>query len=123
MSDEDSNQDKELVFNTIEEVVVFSTQVSDQVSDQVKNLIHNEFGAKALSILKYVTTPKSSVDIFNHLGISNHTKNKQKHLDPIINCHWVAYVNPDNHKDKNQKYTITKAGSVVLKLLRGKNSE
>jgi len=125
VSDEDSNQDKELVFNTIEEVIVFSTQlsnqVSDQVSDQVKNLVHNEFGAKALSILKYVTTPKSSIDIFNHLGISNHTKNKQKHLDPIINCHWVAYVNPDNPKDRNQKYTITKAGSIVLKLLRGNN--
>lgn len=120
---------KELFFKSIEDLISYSKQESNyesnyesnQVSDQVKQLIDSELSNKAISILDYVDkSPKSGIEIFEHIGLNYQTKNRRKHLETIINCGWITYTNPDNLKDRNQKYKITKAGELILQLL-GKN--
>ncbi len=49
--------------------------------------------------------------------VSNHTKNKKRHLDPLLDLGWISYTNPDNPRDRNQKYKITKTGKRILALL------
>jgi ATP-dependent DNA helicase RecG len=124
VNDQESNQEKALTMNALAQLldnydVVKGNQVSNQVSVQVKSSINIEFGSKAISVLRYINgVPKSSVDILQHLKLSNHTANKNKYIDPLFNIGWIKYTIPENPKNRNQKYTLTETGCKVLKLLQ-----
>jgi ATP-dependent DNA helicase RecG len=61
--------------------------------------------------------PLSKREILEMLKLSNHTKNKERHIDPLMNCGWVAYTIPENPKDMNQRYKLTEAGRKLLELI------
>jgi ATP-dependent DNA helicase RecG len=52
------------------------------------------------------------------LGLSKHTTNKKKHIDPLLDLSWIAYTMPENPKHRNQKYTLSNAGKKLSKLLK-----
>jgi ATP-dependent DNA helicase RecG len=123
-----SDHDKVLLINSLEDInnllnllsVQVSVQVSDQVSDQVKNLISEKFGDKAELILSYLSnSPRKSKDILvDLLGLSIHSKNKQRYIDPLLNQDWVELTIKENPKDKNQKYQLTEKGRLLVKILK-----
>lgn len=41
------------------------------------------------------------------LGISNQSKNRQSHIVPLIELGLLQMTNPENPKDRNQKYIAT----------------
>jgi ATP-dependent DNA helicase RecG len=100
-----------------------SNQVSDQVSDQVKSLISGEFGDRAEQILFYLSEmPRKSRDILKVLlGLSAHTKNRQRYLDPLLKQNWVELTIKENPNDRNQKYQLTNRGRLLVKLLQQAN--
>jgi ATP-dependent DNA helicase RecG len=59
----------------------------------------------------------SSAELLANIGLTKQSKNKKKHFDPLIEIGWIEYTIPDNPKDRNQKYRITKSGIKLLKLL------
>lgn len=99
-----------------------SDQVGDQVSDQVKAIIKKEVSPFAENILRFVEKGEvNRVSILANCGLSNHTDNKKRHIDPLLHLGWVNFTNPDNPRAHNQKYKITPPGKQVLLLLDNKN--
>ncbi|WP_456377866.1 RNA-binding domain-containing protein [Lutibacter sp.] len=125
-SDQAANQVKVNIFSTLDDIIAFtngatnqvSDQVSDLVSDQVKSIVVKEFGDKILQVLEFVeVNDRSRVEILAHIGLTNHTKNKQKYIDPLLNIGWLALTIPENPKDRNQKYKLTNSGKLLFQLI------
>lgn len=97
-----------------------SDQVSDQATNQVKSLISYKFGVKAEHILIYLfEMPRKSKEILESLlGLSFHTKNKQRYIDPLLNQDWIELTVKENPRDMNQKYQLTEKGRLLVKILK-----
>ena len=90
-----------------------SNQQSDYVSDQESDQESDEVTVNERKILAYCKVPKSSAEILSRLGLSNHTTNYRRHIDPLLKKHWLKMTNPDNPKHRNQKYFTTELGEKI----------
>ncbi|TVQ50868.1 MAG: hypothetical protein EA362_01320, partial [Saprospirales bacterium] len=96
---------------------------SNQVSNQVSNIVEKEISKHVEVILSMLRdNPLSSTEILFAIGLTKQTKNKKKHIDPLIDVGWLAYTIPENIKDRNQKYRITKSGKKLLNILLTKSN-
>ncbi len=59
---------------------------------------------KQEDICNFCSIPRTSQEIMDRLGISNQSKNRQKHITPLVEMGLLEMTIPDNPKDKNQKY-------------------
>lgn len=120
-----SNQVETFVFNTLEDIIAFgngvSSQVSDQVSDQasvqVKEILNRELHTKIEPLLKTVLSWEKRSEIMKALGISNHSSNRVRYLDPTLGVGWVTMEFPDTPTSPRQRYKITAAGKRILDLI------
>lgn len=122
VSDQVSNQEKKLIFSTLDDVIAFSNQASDQVSvevsDQVTHILNEQFGVHVEDVLTMVEARAySSTDILAKIGLTKHTKNKRRYIDPLLDIGWIEYTIPENPKDRNQRYKLTASGRKILNLL------
>jgi ATP-dependent DNA helicase RecG len=93
-------------------------QLSDKQKNNIRKLINTTVSPFAENILNFLNdAPLSKREILEMLKLSNQTKNKERHIDPLMNCGWVAYTIPDNPKDMNQRYQLTDAGKRLLGLM------
>ena len=51
------------------------------------------------------------------LGISNHSTNREKYLDPLLDLAWVHMEYPETPTSPKQRYKITDAGKRILDLI------
>ncbi len=86
-SDQVNDQDNKVYFNSLEDITEFVDQANDQASDQAKNivvsLIHNKIEDMLMVIFK--SQPIKRSELFNSIGLRNHSDNRRKYLDPLIN--------------------------------------
>jgi ATP-dependent DNA helicase RecG len=125
------NGSQEPVIYTDEDSILFLTtlpahplsidEVSKEVTKEVTKEVENA-GPFAKNILAFLKdSALSRKEILDKLNMSNQTKNKERHIDPLMNYGWIAYTIPKNPKDMNQKYQLTDSGENLLKLLNNKS--
>lgn len=107
------NLDIKLSFNTIDDLINFTNQVSDQVSDLLNRKVHNR--VKEMLILLQKRIPRT--ELFEMMGLKNHSDNRLKYLDPLLSYGWVEMEFPDKRTSPKQTYKISKTGRQVLLLL------
>jgi len=124
-----SSQDKTITFNTLNELIEWSNQESIQQSNQesrhqesrARRLLTENIGNYAEEILALLSNgPLSKKEILTALGLSNQSKNKERHIDPLLAAGWISYTVPENPTDRNQKYRIVPSGKRILKLISHK---
>lgn len=69
----------------------------------------------ALKILLFCITPKKRSEILEEMGLSNHTKNYNTHIAPLLDAGFLAYTVPDKLRSPVQKYITTVYGAEMLK--------
>ena len=119
------DQDNALVLSTIEDLVAFCDQVNDQVSDQVsdqaasqvKVMLNKQLHNRVKDVLGVVTAWIKRADLFEQISLSNHSTNREKYLDPLINLGWIEMEYPDKRTSPKQRYKITESGGRLLGLL------
>ncbi|KOH46007.1 hypothetical protein NC99_11800 [Sunxiuqinia dokdonensis] len=62
-------------------------------------------------------TAKKRTDLFEKLGITNHSSNRKRYLDPLLGYGWVEMLYPDRKTSPKQMYQTTASGKRLLKLL------
>jgi len=95
----------------------FLIHPSFEIPNNTKNIkfINNiQINDHTRSILNFCDVPKSKMEIFNFIGLSNQTKNFNKHILPFIERKWLTYTIPEKPTDRNQKYIITENGKKIL---------
>ena len=66
--------------------------------------IYRDLTKKQIDIVNFCTVPRSSQEIMDRLGITNQSKNRAHHIQPLIDLGVLEMTIPDNPKSKNQKY-------------------
>lgn len=99
--------------------VELSDQESVEVSDQVVAIVSNEIGPYSIDILNDIRIhPKPRRILLENIGLTNHTKNKEKIIDPLLKVEWIAYTIPENPRNRNQRYKLTESGKRLLALIK-----
>jgi ATP-dependent DNA helicase RecG len=108
------------IFAIIDQVgVQVSDEESVQVSDQVVSIVSNEIGPYTIDILNDIRiNPKPRRILLEDIGLTNHTKNKEKIIDPLLKVGWIAYTIPENPRNRNQRYKLTESGKRLLALIK-----
>lgn len=69
---------------------------------------------KELQVLLYCLKPQKRAAILKKIGLSNHAKNSQKYIVPLIEKGWLSYTLPDIPTSPNQQYVTTEKGNQIL---------
>ena len=119
--DQAGDQVNKQIFNNIQELNTFlaskSNQAGDQAGNQAGNIIKEKLGDKTFIILNELLHEKTRKEIFASIGLSNHSKNRKKYLDPLMEYGWVEMLYPEKATSPNQKYRLTPLGVKLVKLL------
>ena len=59
---------------------------------------------KQKDIINYCSVPRSSKEILERAGISNHSKNREKYVTFLVEAGYLEMTNPENPTASNQKY-------------------
>jgi len=109
------------VINNLDEILsdldTFGEQISVQVSVQVRKQVDSKKINKLLSILKTCLKPQTRMKILSLLKLTNHPKNYENNILPLISNGIIERTIPDKPKSRLQKYVTTEKGKKLLKIL------
>ena len=82
---------------------------SNQVQDSDTQLRHSDTKKVSLSnkqrdIVNFCSVPRTTAEIMERLGLSNQTKNRERHITSLVAAGYLQMTNPDNPTTSNQKY-------------------
>jgi ATP-dependent DNA helicase RecG len=69
---------------------------------------------KELQILLFCLEPRSRSAILSKIGLSNHAKNYQRYISPLIDKGWLTYTLPNKPTSPSQQYRTTEKGRLAL---------
>ena len=98
-SDEKSNQVQDENRNHVTK--------SDEESNQVKGekeLSHPKLTKQQEDIRNFCSIPRTAQEIMDRLGITNQSKNRQRHIQPLLDMGILEMTNPENPTANNQRY-------------------
>ena len=59
---------------------------------------------KEKDIIQFCSVPRSAKEILDRVGVSSHTKNREKYVTSLVEAGYLEMTNPDNPNASNQKY-------------------
>ena len=59
---------------------------------------------KKQDIINFCTVPRTAAEILSRMGLTNQTKNRKKHINPLVEQGRLKLTIPDKPNDPNQKY-------------------
>jgi ATP-dependent DNA helicase RecG len=117
-----SVQVKYLKFNDLDDIIAYadgaSVGASDGANDQVSVILNEAIHSKVEDMLNATVNWVKRADLFLSIGLSNHSSNRERYLDPLIDLGWIEMEYPDSKTHPNQRYKITKVGIKVLELIK-----
>lgn len=138
-----TNQVEAPVFNTIEDIIAFSNQVSvgardgaqasndkgfndlnhltdgarDGARDGALHILNDQVHNQVAALLTGLEEWTKRAELFESVGLTNRSGNRKKYLDPLFEFGWIQIEFPDNMTHPNQRYKITEAGKRILDLI------
>lgn len=97
----------------------FYNQWSDQAGDQATQIIKREINDKTIVVLEGLNEPKKRKDILDYIGLKNHSDNRVKYLDPLVNLGWIEMTIPEKPTHQDQKYRRSIQGEILYNLVSG----
>ncbi|KAA6302888.1 MAG: hypothetical protein EZS26_001058 [Candidatus Ordinivivax streblomastigis] len=71
---------------------------------------------RVLEILEFCKEARSRKEIMDMLGISNHPKNVERYINPLLGNGLIAHTFPDKQRNPNQQYYTTRIGLDFISL-------
>lgn len=59
---------------------------------------------KEKDIVLFCSVPRSTKEILDRVGVSMHTKNREKYVTSLVEAGYLEMTNPENPTAHNQKY-------------------
>ena len=79
----------------------------DENGNQVKGekeLGHPKLTKQQEDIRNFCSIPRTAQEIMDRLGITNQSKNRQRHIQPLLDMGILEMTNPENPTANNQRY-------------------
>lgn len=71
---------------------------------------------KQRDIVNFCSVPRTAKEILDRIGVSMHSKNRERHITSLVAAGYLQMTNPENPTASNQKYkkvTTTKQGPLI----------
>ena len=87
-----------------------ATKKSNGVIEEVTELSNgvdpskDKPSGKVQDIINFCTIPRTAAEILSRMGLTNQTKNRKKHINPLVEKGILKLTIPDKPNDPNQKY-------------------
>ena len=94
---QEANQEANQVANQV------AHQVTHQVTHQV-NTSKPRLTKAQKDIVNFCSIPRTAQEILSRMGLSQHSVNRKRHIQPLVEMGVLEMTNPDNPTDPNQKY-------------------
>lgn len=92
------------------------SEVKNQIRELLVSKSVSKSVTKSIDTIDYLkNTEKSREEILNQLGLSNHSKNYNTYLIPLMEQGIIEMTIPDKPNSQNQKYRLTTKGKQLLK--------
>ena len=65
---------------------------------------------KQIDLLNFCSVPRTAQEIMDRLRITNQTRNRKKHINPLLEMGMLEMTIPEHPNDKNQKYRKIRSG-------------
>ena len=109
---EESNQvegESNQVGNQVEGESNQVEEKSNQVQDSDTRLRHSDTKKVSLSnkqrdIVNFCSVPRTTKEILDRIGVSMHTKNRERYITSLVAAGYLQMTNPENPTASNQKY-------------------
>ena len=72
--------------------------------------------SKYLSVIDTLTDEKKREEILKVLGLTNHSRNFEAYIKPLLNCGILEMTIPNKPKSRFQAYRLTERGKKLLKI-------
>ncbi len=59
---------------------------------------------KQKDIVNFCSVPRSTKEILDRIGVTMHSKNRERYITSLVNAGYLQMTNPDNPTASNQKY-------------------
>ena len=106
-----SNQahpESNLVTDKSNQVIAKNNEESNQANEKSNqlhtNLVTRKLTKKEEDIRNFCSVPRTAQEIMDRIGISNQSKNRQKHITSLIEIGVLERTIPEKPNDPNQKY-------------------
>jgi ATP-dependent DNA helicase RecG len=126
----ESDQAGAIAGNRIEKTKIIDNQIFDIFNTLSRDIISAIVGAivemniedkmKAIQSAKH---PANREDLLGILGVSNHRKNYDRYLLPLVEKNWLTMTIPDKPTSPKQQYVTTLKGRLILELLKYKSKQ
>ena len=86
---------------------------SNQVEDHNTGLRHSDTDLdtkrvtltnKEKDIVNFCSVPRTTKEILDRIGVSMHSKNRERYITSLVAAGYLQMTNPDNPTASNQKY-------------------
>ena len=96
-------------YDTACELVAFSNQVEDhdtglRHSDTDLDTKKVTLTNKEKDIVNFCSEPRTAKEILDRIGVSMHSKNRERYITSLVAAGYLQMTNPDNPTASNQKY-------------------
>ena len=84
------------------------TQLRHSDTDLDTQLRHSDTPKVSLSnkqrdIVNFCSVPRTTKEILDRIGVSMHSKNRERYITSLVAAGYLQITNPDNHTASNQK--------------------
>lgn len=90
-----------------------------EVHDHLRKALVSKSVSKSVSkflvIIDFMDEAKSRAEILTHIGLTNHTRNFNTFLRPLLDFKIIEHTIPDKPNSRLQKYRLTQKGAKLLK--------
>ena len=94
-------------------VITVWREESNQVEDLDTGLRHSDTDLdtkrvtltnKEKDIVNFCSVPRTTKEILDRIGVSMHSKNRERYITSLVAAGYLQMTNPDNPTASNQKY-------------------
>ncbi|SRX75012.1 RNA-binding domain-containing protein [Aequorivita antarctica] len=117
LNDQANDQAKPNDNSIPQDITIQISQLSDQANDQALAVVNTEVHEKVIATLKAVQRPIKRVELMEKLGLSNHSTNRAKYLDPLLKLGWITMTIPNTPTHQDQQYILTLKGQILLAII------
>ena len=88
--------------NSSTQTLDLDTQTPDL--DTAGETIRPKLSNKQKDIVNFCSIPRSTKEILDRIGVSMHSKNREKYVMELVKAGYLEMTNPENPNASNQKY-------------------
>ena len=99
--DQESNQEGNQETHQVEHQVEHQESVQESVQEKVRKPVLTK---AQKDIVNFCSVPRSAQEILERLGLSNHSANRKRHIQTLVDIGVLEMTIPEKPNDRNQKY-------------------